>query len=250
MSTLSFTRIFQILTFGVCVVILAGCGGGDEYKKSPLDELIRDLPTNEVYSIILYDMDVQGNFFESYFHKYKIVKGSDPEKITEEETDWKEVSEREFKNHVNDMGMEIAARDSTGKLTKNVTPPGYSNYVGNKRYGYWNNSGSGNSFWVFYGQYAFMSSMFRMATYPAYYSHYNDWRGNYYGAGRPYYGPTSSGSSYYGTNSSYNRSTNPSSTWSRNTSSFKNRVASRTTRSSSNRTSSSSSRSRGGSSGK
>lgn len=249
MSTLSFTKLFQILCFGVLAVLAAGCSGGDSYKKSPLDEVIRDLPSDEVFSIILYDMDVKGNFFESYFHKYKIVRGSEVDKITEEETDWKEVSEKEFKNYVNDMGMEIAARDSTGKLTKNVAPPGYNNYVGNPRYGYWNNSG-GSSFWAFYGQYAFMSSMFRMATYPVNRSYYNDWRGNYYGSDRRYYGPTASGTSYYGTNSSYNRSSNSGSTWSRNTSSFKNRVASRTSRSSSSRTSSSSSRSRGSSYGK
>lgn len=249
MSTLSFSKLFQILSFAAFAVIIASCGGSNKYQKSPLDEIIRDLPTDEVFSIILYDMDVQGNFFESYFHKYKVIRGSDPDNISEVETDWKEVSEREFKNHVNNMGMEIAARDSTGKLSKSVAPPGYNNYVGNPRYGYWNNSG-GSSFWAFYGQYAFMSSMFRMATYPVHRSYYNDWRGNYYGTGRGYYGPTTNGTSYYGTNSSYNRSTNPSSSWSRNTSSFKNRVASRTSRSSSNRTSSSSSRSRGGSSGK
>ncbi len=249
MNTFTISRFFKFFSIALLAFFLFGCGGGSSYKKSPLDELIRDLPDDEVFSIILYDMDVKGNFFESYFHKYKIIRGSDPDNISEIETDWHEIGEKEFKGYVNDMGMEIAARDSTGKLTKNVAPPGYSNYVGNPRYGHWNNSG-GSSFWAFYGQYAFMSSMFNMMTYPARRSYYNDWRGNYYGSGRRYYGPTSSGGRYYGTNSSYNRSTNPSSSWSRNTSSFKNRVASRTGRTSSNRSSSSSSRSRGGGFGK
>lgn len=249
MNTFTISRIFRFFSFILLTSVLIGCSGGSSYKKSPLDEIIRDLPDNEVYSIILYDMDVKGNFFESYFHKYKIVRGSDPENISEIETDWKEVGEKEFKNYVNDMGMEIAARDSTGKLTKNVAPPGYNNYVGNPRYGYWNNSG-GSSFWAFYGQYAFMSSMFNMMTYPARRSYYDDWRGNYYGSGRRYYGPRDDRGGYYGTNSSYNRNSNPSSSWSRNNSSFKNRVASRTGRTSSNRSSSSSSRSRGGGFGK
>ena len=136
-----------------------------------------------------------------------------------------------------------------GKLHKNASPPGYNNYVGNEKYGQWENRG-GNSFWAFYGQYAFMSSMFNMMTYPVRRSYYNDYRGGYYGTGRSYYGPrTTGGSTYYGTNSAYNKSSKPNSSWSRNTSSFKNRVAGRTSRSSS-RYGRSSSRSRGGGFGK
>ena len=239
-------RISSFIIIGI--LLLSGCGG-KSFKKSPVDEIIRDLPRDEAFSIILNDMDVQGNFVETFYHQYRIIRGSDSTDIREVVTDWKEVSEQEFNNHVNDMGMEIAARDESGKLTKSVAPPGYNNYVGNSRYGHWQNQG-GNNFWVFYGQYAFMSSLFRMGTYPAYYSHYHDWRGNYYGTGRSYYGPVSGGTSYYGTNSRYNRSTNPNSSWSRNTSSFKNKVASRTSRSTTSRTSSSGWRSRGGGFGK
>ena len=238
------------LGYLILAIVLISCGGSKKYKKSPLDEIIRDLPRDEPFSIILYDMDVQGNFFETYHHQYQIIRGNDPENISEIITDWKELGEREFNQHVNNMGMEIAARDSTGKLTKAVQPPGYSNYVGNPRYGHWQTGSNGSSFWAFYGQYAFMSSMLRMSMYPAYYSHYNNWRGSYYGTGRPYYGPTTGGSSYYGTNSAYNTSRNPNSSWSRNNSSFKQRVASRTSRSSSTRSSSSGMRSRGGGSGK
>ena len=186
--------------------LLGGCGGGNKFQKSPLDEIIRDLPDDEVFSIILYDMDVQGNFLETYFHQYKLVRG-EGEDIREVTTDWKEVGKAEFNRYVNDMGMEIAARDSTGQLTKSVAPPGYNNYVGNPRYGQWQSSG-GSSFWAFYGQYAFMSSLFRMGSYPVQRSYYNDWRGNYRGSGRTYYGPSTGGTSYYGTNSNYNRTSN------------------------------------------
>ncbi len=242
-------RLLPGITLVAFALVLLSCGGGDKFRKSPLDEIIRDMPDDEVFSIILYDMDVQGNFFEKYYHQYKVVRGSNPDDIREVTTDWKEIGKKEFNRYVNDMGMEIAARDTTGKLTKSVAPPGYNNYVGNPRYGYWNNSG-GSSFWAFYGQYAFMSSLFRMGSYPVQRSYYNDWGRNYRGTGRTYYGPTTGGSSYYGTNSTYNRSSNPSSSWSRNTSNFKRRVASRTTRSSSSRNRSSGLRSRGGSFGK
>lgn len=234
------------------ILVLSACGG-KSFEKSPLDEIVRDLPTDEKFSVILHDMHVKGNLFEEFFHQYRIVRERGEDDISEITTDWHQVGRDEFQTYVNDMGMEIAARDSTGKLTKSVAPPGYNNYVGNEKYGRWENRG-GSSFWAFYGQYAFMSSMFRMATYPAQRSYYNDWRGNYRGTGRRYYGPSSAGGSYYGTNSAYNRSSNPNSVWSRNRSSFKNRVAGRTSRSSSTtgRTSrsSGSSRSRGGGFGK
>ncbi|MFY0686799.1 MAG: hypothetical protein JXQ90_06520 [Cyclobacteriaceae bacterium] len=237
--------------FLIGLILFTSCGGGNRYEKSPLDVIVRDIPREVPMTVILHDMDAQGNFAQTYYHQYQIIKEENGD-VKEEVTDWFEVSEREFNAHINDMGMEIAARDTTGNLTKTVAPPGYSNYVGNTKYGSWQTHSNGSSFWAFYGQYAFMSSMFRMATYPAYYGHYNNWRGSYYGTGRSYYGPTTGGRSYYGTNSAYNssRSTN----WNSKPSSFRNKVASRTARSSSRTGTSafksSSSRSRGGSFGK
>jgi len=222
--------------------LLISCGG-DKFQKSKVDELIRDLPEGRIFSVILHDMDVQGNFFETYHHQYKVIQENNSGEVDALTTEWLEVGKTEFNQHVNNMGMEIAARDSTGKLSKAVAPPGYNNYVGNSKYGRWENRG-GSSFWAFYGQYAFMSSMFNMMAYPVRRSYYNDYRGSYYGTGRGYYGPTSGGRSYYGTNSAHGQSTNPNSTWSRNRSSFKQRVASRTSRSSGG------ARSRGGSFGK
>ncbi len=235
------TRSIVLLMF---VFFLVSCGGSD-FKKSPLDELVRDLPRDEVFSVILYDMDQKGNFSSTYYHRYQLIREIDGE-VSETISDWKEVSEREFTKHIDNMGMEIVARDSTGMLNKTAAPPGYNNYVGNPKYGRWENHG-GTSFWAFYGQYAFMSSLFRMSMFPVHRSYYNDWRGNYYGTGRTYYGPAG-GSRYYGTGSGYSRTNNPTSSWnSSRSSSFKNRVASRTSRSSGR---SRSSRSRGGGSGK
>jgi len=241
------------LFFGMALTIMmmSSCGGGS-YKKSPLDVLIRDLPSDQPFSIILYDMNVDGNFFKDYYHKYKIIEEQEDETTTERITDWMEVSEEEFQRNLNNMGMEIAARTREGKLSKSAAPPGYHNYVGNQKYGRWRER-NGTSFWEFYGQYAFMSSMFNMMSYPARRSYYNDWRGNYYGTGRSYYGPrTSSGQRYYGTNSKFNQSSNKNSAWSRRssrTSAFRNRVNQRTSRSGS-RSSRSSYRSRGGGFGK
>ena len=147
--------------------------------------------------------------------------------------------------------MEIVSKQD-GKVSKAVAPPGYGSYVGNQRYGHWTQRG-GSSFWAFYGQYAFMSSMFRMSTYPAQRSYYNDYRSNYHGTGRTYYGPKGTdGRSMYGTNSAYS-SSRTNSRWNTNSSnnSMKQRVQSSTSRSSrSGSRYSSSSRSRSGGYGK
>ena len=222
----------NILSFVLLVglaVSISSCGG-KKYSKSPVDDIIRDLPTDKPFSIILYDMDTEGSFFETNKHQYQIIRENASGEIKEEKTDWKEVDERMFNAHIDNMGMEIAARDSTGRLTKEVTPPGYNNYVGNRRYGHWQ-TGSGGSFWAFYGQYAFMSSMLRMSIYPSYRSSYYDWHGNYRGSGRTYYG-SSGGSRYYGTGSAYSKG-NTSSRWNSKSSSFRNSVRERTARSSS-----------------
>lgn len=240
-------RNLQFLGVIVAAVVLVSCGGSS-YQKNPLDILVRDLPSDQIFSVILYDMDVKGNFLESFHHQYRVIQEDKSGELKEYTTGWLEVGKQTFNSHVNDMGMEIVARDSTGNLSKAAAPPGYHNYVGNAKYGQWQTNSSGGSFWAFYGRYAMMSSMFNMMAYPARRSYYNDWRGSYHGTGRSYYGPKTQGSSYYGTNSKYNRTTNPTSSWSRNRSSFKQSVASRTSRSTTS--TSSGYRSKGGGFGK
>lgn len=240
-----FFKNFYSLVLIAMLALLTACGG-NKFVKSPLDEVIRDLPTDKPFTIILYDMDAEGSFSTTYKHQYQIIKEDDSGEVTEEITPWMKVGEREFNTHIDNMGMEVASRDSTGTLTKEVAPPGYSNYVGNSRYGHWQTGSGGSSFWAFYGQYAFMSSMLRMTMFPVSYGYYNDWYGGYRGTGRPYYGPA--GSRYYGTGSAYSRSSNPNSSWNSKSQSFRNKVRSRTSRSSSR--SGSTSRSRSGGFGK
>ena len=127
--------------------------------------------------------------------------------------------------------MEVAGKKD-GRLTKQVGPPGYSNYVGNKQYGSWRTDSNGNSFWAFYGQYAFISSMMGMGMSPIYRTHYNDY-GRYSSAGRSYYGPRSaSGVSRYGTFSETSKRNNPAfHSRYQSKSAFKNKVDSKVSRS-------------------
>ncbi len=229
------------------------CSSEKKWEKTPVDKLIAEYVAKPDFSIILADMNNKDN---KYMHKYLIVL---PEKdtVVNKETDWKEVSDEFFNKHINDLGMTIVSKKN-GKLTRAAVPPGYDNYVGNTKYGRWEQRSDGSSFWSFYGKYAFMASMFHLGTRPIYRSYYDDYRSHTMG-GRSYYG---SGVNTFGTktytSSEYGRNT----TWGKQPDSFKQKVRSQVKRSakksavarrksrSSSRYGSSSSRSRGGGSGK
>jgi hypothetical protein len=236
-------------------------------QKSPVDILIRDLSAEQNFSIILHDMDYDEAKKQGK-HQYNVLLEKE-DSVQVKKTDWLIVSSAFFSQNADNMGMELASKKD-GKLSKVTAPAGYSNYVGNEKYGQWKER-DGNRFWEYYGKYALMSSMFRMAAYPVGYSSWNNYNSNYYGR-RSYYGQTTNGQRMYGTNSSYAKA-NTSSTWNKKPSDFKSRVRSQVQRStptksstaststkrtstqqkatrSSSRYSSSSTRSRGGGSGK
>lgn len=189
------------------ILFLMGCSSGREFKKNPIDSLIRDYDQKFPYAILLQDIDVEGTFSKSYMHQYKIIYNENGEP-KEELTEMLSVPESFFWKNENNVGMELVSKDSTGKVNKIPSPPGYSNYVGNPKYGHWENRG-GSSFWSFYGKYAFLSSMFNlMSPVPRY--GYNDYYRNYRYS-RPYYGSRSSSGSYtYGTSGRNMRASRPS----------------------------------------
>lgn len=186
-------------------ILIQGCGGS--FQKTPLDRLIQQLDNKPSYSIILYDMDVEGAVFKTYKHKYKIVtiRNEEPDETV---TRWYEVSENFFRRHQNNLGMEIATKNDEGKLSKTPSPPGYGNYVGNEKYGHWVQR-DGSSFWEFYGKWAMLSSIFNLAGTPVMYRNYNEYDRNYRGY-RPYYGTRDRQGRYkYGTYSRQAQRTNP-----------------------------------------
>lgn len=195
-------RNYILLT--LTAITLWSCGG-KTFTKSPVDILVRDYSDKESYAIILQDMDVEEQTFSSrYLHQYKIIFVDKGDSLPQEKTSsWYEVKEPFFWKNENNMGMALATKNEDGTVSKVASPPGHNNYVGNPRYGSWNSGG----FWQFYGQYAFMSSMFGMMSRPVYYNDYNNYRQNYQGR-RPYYGSNTSKPTY-GTKSAYAKKTNP-----------------------------------------
>ncbi|MEN9444094.1 MAG: hypothetical protein RIS47_984 [Bacteroidota bacterium] len=272
-------KLYQIVIVAIIgFVLLRSCTCSSnnmaEYEKSPVDDIIRDLNNVKPFEIVLYDMDADDGMTSNTFrHKYKVITNDPSGTPSEKITDWKEVSESFFAANQDNMGMTIASKDSTGKLSKTPSPAGYANYVGNPKYGQWTQQ-NGSSFWEFYGKYAMLQSVLGMVSGPSIFrNNYSDYRSSW-GNGRAYYGPSSGGRSWYGTRGSATSNTYKNSTWSSKPASFRDDVRSRVSRSSSSRSrvgssgtwgssssrsssrsgsrfsSSSSSRSRGGGSGK
>jgi hypothetical protein len=173
-----FTYILLCL-FAAFALLITGCGGkkDGDLPINKIKKAVTDVPT---YSIILEDMKEDGNFFKTYYHKYRVVQ--ETEGWT---TDWLEVPENYYNTNENFLGMSLAARKE-GKDNSTVSPPGY-NYVGDDRYGKWGTDHRGNSFWEWYGKYALFSSMFGGWYRPVYMNDYNTYS-RYRSQNRPFYG--------------------------------------------------------------
>lgn len=257
MKNISFLFIASLL-------LLFACNSKPKYAgPSPVDLMVRDMSNEKTFSIILHDMQVDDSKGKDvYQHKYKVTKNPMDSTSKPVITEWKNVDEVFFAENLDNMGLELASKSPDGKVHKVPSPPGFNGYVGNQQYGQWRTDNSGNSFWAFYGQYMFMSTMFNMMSRPTYrstYTGYQSYRSNPNTRNAPYYG---SGTNRYGTNSPAARASNPSFFTRRQQqsklSSFRQKVAnnpSRYSRSSSSsrsttRSTGSGSRSRGGSFGK
>ena len=77
--------------------LLISCGGGG-FQKSPLDEIIQNIPRDEMFTVILNDMNAEGNFSKSYFHTYQIIRDNQIDDAREVVADLDEVGEKEFIN--------------------------------------------------------------------------------------------------------------------------------------------------------
>ncbi|WP_022666128.1 hypothetical protein [Desulfospira joergensenii] len=131
----------------------------------------------------------------AYYHKYLLEEDGETK-----ETGWEKVNPSFYEQHYEDLGMAIVSKPygvfEEDRLTQ-AAPPGIS-YVGNPKYGEWKKDEKGDSFWSWYGRYAFFSSMF---FFPPSYFYYNSWHGwnNNYRHQRPYYGASKTGARRYGT---------------------------------------------------
>ncbi|WP_158975014.1 hypothetical protein [Cellulophaga sp. L1A9] len=223
-------KLFKTILFTSMLLLIVSCGEErKKYLKSPLDTIITTHIDTQNYSVILADMDYKEDT-DKYYHKYKIIieKAKNTTEAVEDDfdiktTEWQEVSAITFEDYQEDLGMTILSKKE-GVLDKQSTPAGYSNYVGNEKYGHWQTHSNGSSFWAFYGQYHFMSSLFYGPSHRYYRNDYDYYRTNHYRR-----------SSYYGRNKNFGTSTykNANSNWNSKPKTFKDKVRTNVTRSSS-----------------
>ncbi len=219
------TIIIIVAVFGF--IIYSRFKGEKEYIKSPIDSLITAYSLERNFSIILNDMDYNEDE-DRYRHKYQIVIAKEVEDTTivNEFTDWKVVSDELFDENIDNLGMELVSKKD-GVLKKAVAPAGYSNFIGNERYGHWQHR-NGGSFWEFYGKYSMLRNVFYMFSSPVRYSYWSNYNTSYYPYGKSYYGGyTNSNKKLYGTNSVFASTNYKNTNWSKKTTSFKNRVRSK-----------------------
>lgn len=180
--------------FGFLIVLLLVSCGGKSWKENPMDQILEDHKDAHTLTVLLVDMDVRD---DEYLHKYKIIEGKKNDQEPDVfETDWVKVSEPFFIRHEQNLGMEILTKDADGKINQIPSPPGYTNYIGNSKYGEWRGEGE-NRQWHFFANYLYMRTMLNFVYGPVYYRGYSRYS-SHYRYNRPYYG-------YYRTSSRYNQ---------------------------------------------
>ncbi|NDY73608.1 hypothetical protein DO021_17840 [Desulfobacter hydrogenophilus] len=155
------------------------------FKSLNLD-LVKGWPDSRHNAATFYLESSQLN----YFHKYLKEENGETS-----ETGWEAVKASFYEQNLENLGMAILSKPyGEFEPDSQAAPPGMA-YVGNSKYGEWKKDESGNSFWSWYGRYAFFSSLFFFP--PHYYSYgsWNRWNTDYRYK-KPYYGQTKTGNTF------------------------------------------------------
>ncbi len=141
------------------------------------------------------------DFEPKFYHKYEDVSGS--KKTT---TDWVEVDEEDFLEHLTHIGMAIKSKafgQFEDEAIEQAVPPGMA-MVGNPKYGTWQTTSTGERQWGFFENYLFYHWLFGGSSGHYYSSHdydsYKRWQNDpartagWYGrdANKPTYGSSGS----------------------------------------------------------
>lgn len=183
-------------------------------KAAELKSLTGQLYTS--WDKLLVDMRSRGGRWEQQLRTVRTRDGK-----TTSDDNWVEVSKAQYQAMERNLGMAVEHKgpgryDAESERVAQpagfayMAPPGHSN-----QYGYWQRSG-GQSFWVFYGQYALLRDLLFNRDYrPLDSREYQDYR-DYRQRNQTYYGrDTDSGGQKYGTAGSSTQERYSGSTFSR-----------------------------------
>jgi hypothetical protein len=149
------------LAFWVLVVLLlSGCGA-----DITLEKIRRDLDRYPEYSVILQDMDSRGLFAKDYFHRYRMlfVKSArsapgNPPDMGQKFTDWVKVDKETFERYQDALGMAILTKKPDGSVESVPQPPAFQ-YIGDPRFGKWQQDDSGSRVWAWIAASAVLSEV-------------------------------------------------------------------------------------------
>ena len=116
--------------------VLPSMCNSEQIKSDPIGQLVKENETAQQFTILLYDMEKTGVFSKDYKHKYRLIKKENG-RVVAKDSQWYPISSSYYNQHENNVGMEVAAKDTAGRVRRVVGPPGYTNYIGQSQYGYW-----------------------------------------------------------------------------------------------------------------
>jgi len=174
-------------------LLLYSCGGS-LVPSTPTKEMKQQFESKYAYTVLLADMDLKNDQFK---HKYTIIDIDSTHTVTSRQTDWKNVNDDFFYQHEANLGMEILSKSPDKKINNIVSPPGFTNFIGNPNYGVWNELGT----WEFNDKYKGLSKDLEIENLPIYKKEYVDFLMKYK-YNKPHYGEKTHGdSTKYGTRS-------------------------------------------------
>lgn len=120
------------LTILLFLPLLFWACGGTVIPTDPVKEMKKKFVSKHAYTILLADMDLRE---EQFYHKYKIIEFTKEGKLIITTTEWEKVSDDFFELHESNLGMELLSKLKTGKYNNLISPPGFTNIIGDSVYG-------------------------------------------------------------------------------------------------------------------
>lgn len=150
----------NLVFWALVIFLLTGCS-----SDRNLERIRRDLDKYPEYSVILQDMDARGLFVKDYFHRYRMLfaksarlnQGSPPE-MGQQLTGWVKVDQNTFERYRDALGMAILTKKPDGSVETVPQPPAFQ-YVGDPRFGKWQQDDSGSRVWAWIAASAVLSEV-------------------------------------------------------------------------------------------
>lgn len=129
--------ILFVAFIGMVNIFQCGSRSSSQYqyptnRGREFTSIIKEFDANKEFTLILRDMDYKSS---QHYHKYEYVADTS-DLIVSSETAWYEVTPTFFRQHVDHLGLQMVHKNG-GTKSYGASPPGFSQFVGNEKYGRW-----------------------------------------------------------------------------------------------------------------